>query len=103
MTPDEIISEMETFTADEKDRINLLAANKVENITFEDMELYSRWQTSLALADARFQAECKALQAKTQAEIEQQQAIKQVAFENLEAQAQLAQARLKAVQDGKIS
>ena len=103
MKPEEIIAAKEKFTASEQDRINLLAANKAENITFEDLELFSKWKVSSALADARFQAECEALQAKTQAEIEQQQAIKQVAFENLEAQAQLAQARLKAVQDGKIS
>ena len=102
MKPEEIAAQMETFTADEQDRINLLAAGKVDNITIDDMKLFSRWETSCALADARFKAENEALQAKTQAEIQERKKVTQAAFENLEAQAQLAKARLKAVQDGKI-
>ena len=102
MKPDEIIEQMETFTTDEQERINVLAAGKAENITFENMKLFSRWETSIALADERFKAENEALEAKTKAEIEQREKIAQAAFANLEAQAELAKARLKAVQDGKI-
>lgn len=102
MRPEEIIEQMDTFTLEEKERINLLVAGEIKDISTDDMKLFSRWETSCALADVRFKAECEALQAKTQAEIEERQKVTQAAFANLEAQAQLAQARLKAVQDGKI-
>ena len=102
MSAKEIVEQMEKFTGDEQDRINLLAAGKVENITPEDLELFSRWKTSVALADARFQAEAEAIKARTDAEIEQRGKIAKAAFDNLEAQAELAKARLKAVQDGQI-
>lgn len=102
MKSNEIVEQMEKFTGDEQDRINLLAAGKVENITPEDMELFSRWKTSLALADARFKAEAEALKARTDAEIEQREKVAKAAFENLEAQRNLALARLEAVKNGQI-
>lgn len=102
MNANEIMDQMEKFTADEQERINLMAAGKAENITMEDVKLFSRWETSLALADARFQAENKAIKARTDSEIEQRKKVATAAFENLEAQAELAKARLKAVQDGQI-
>ena len=102
MNSNEIIKNMEKFTVDEQERINLLAAGKAENITIEDMELFARWKTSLALADARFQAEAEALKARTDAEIKQREKIAKVAFENLEAQRDLALARLEAVKNGQI-
>ena len=102
MKPDEIIAQMETFTVEEQERINLLAAGKAENITSDDMKLFSRWETSCALADERFKAENESLKAKTKAEIEQREKIAQAAFANLEAQRDLALARLEAVKNGKI-
>ena len=102
MSANEIMDKMEKFTVDEQERINLLAAGKAENITTEDMKLFSRWETSLALADARFKAEAEALKARTDAEIEQREKIAKVAFENLEAQRDLALARLEAVKNGQI-
>lgn len=102
MNANEIVEQMEKFTGDEQDRINLLAAGKVENITMEDVELFSRWKTSLALADARFKAEAEAIKARTDAEIEQREKVAKAAFDNLEAQAELAKARLKAVQNGQV-
>lgn len=102
MSANEIMEQTEKFTADEQERINLLAAGKAENITSEDLELFSRWKTSLALADARFKAEAEALKARTDAEIEQRANVAKAAFDNLEAQAELAKARLKAVQNGEI-
>lgn len=102
MNANEIMEQMEKFTVDEQERINLLAAGKAENITMEDMELFSRWKTSLALADARFKAETEALKARTDAEIEQREKVAKAAFENLEAQRDLALARLEAVKNGQI-
>lgn len=102
MNANEIMEQMEKFTVDEQERINLLAAGKAENITTEDLELFSRWKTSIALTDARFKAEAEAIKARTDAEIEQREKVAKAAFDNLEAQAELAKARLKAVQDGQI-
>ena len=102
MAPDEIIARMEKFTPDECDRITLLAAGKVENITMEDMELFSRWKTSNALAEAQFEAEREATYQVAQAEIEQRAQVADAAMKNLEAQAELAYARLEAVKNGKI-
>lgn len=102
MNANEIMEQMEKFTVDEQERINLLAAGKVEKITMEDMELFTRWKTSLALADARFKAEAEAIKARTDAEIEQREKIAKAAFENLEAQKELALARLEAVKNGQI-
>ena len=70
MSANEIMEQMEKFTVDEQERINLMAAGKAENITMEDVKLFSRWETSLALADARFQAENEAIKARADAEIE---------------------------------
>ena len=102
MGANEIMEQMETFTVEEQERINLLAAGKAENITMEDMELFSRWKTSLALADARFKAEAEAIKARTDAEIEHREKIAAAAFNNLEAQAELAKARLELVKNGQI-
>lgn len=102
MTPDEIIALKETFTQEETDRINLLAAGAVQDITQEDLDLYSRWQTSNALCEARFKAEQDALIAESNARIEASREIANAAINNLEAQAALARARLEAVQNGEI-
>ena len=102
MSANEIMEQMEKFTVDEQERINLMAAGKAENITMEDVKLFSRWETSLALADARFKAENEAIKARTDAEIEQREKIAKAAFENLEAQAELAKARLEMVKNGQI-
>ena len=102
MTPDEIIGQMETFTQEEIARINLLATGNVEDITQDDMELFSRWETSNALAEARFEAEIETVQAESAARVEQMQSVATAAIANLEAQAALARARLEAVQNGEI-
>lgn len=102
MSANGIMEQMEKFTVDEQERINLMAAGKAENITMEDVKLFSRWETSIALADARFQAENEAIKARTDAEIEQREKIAAAAFDNLEAQAELAKARLEAVKNGQI-
>lgn len=102
MKPEEIIGNMEQFTQEELARINELATNTAENITFEDMKLFSRWETSEAIANERFQAELKTLEAENAAKIEQSQQIADAAAANLQAQADLARARLEAVQNGQI-
>lgn len=102
MRSDEIISNMEKFTQAELERIDQLAADNVSNPTLEDMKLYARWQTSNAIANARFEAEMYALQEQTKANIEEARKLNDAAIANLEAQAALAQARLKAVENGQV-
>lgn len=93
---------MESFTNEEKDVINKIASGDLEGITPANLEVYTRFQTSKALADEKLQAELQALKDETTAKIEQAKAVNDAAIANLEAQAELAKARLKAVQDGQI-
>lgn len=102
MKPYEIVNDMEQFTQAETDRINQLAAGNISNPTIEDMELYARWKTSNALADARFKTENDALQAQMKQNMELAQAFNKAAIDNLNAQKELALARLEAVKNGQI-
>lgn len=102
MTAQEIFAEMESFTNEEIDVINKIASGDLEGITPADLDVYTRFQTSKAVADAKLQTELQALKDETAAKIEQSKAVNDAAVANLEAQAELAKARLKAVQDGQI-
>ena len=51
MTAQDIFVEMESFTNEEKDIINRIASGDLEGITPEDLEVYTRYQTSKAIAD----------------------------------------------------
>ena len=102
MTAQDIFAEMESFTNEEKDVINKIASGDLEGITQEDLEVYTRFQTSKAIADEKLQAELQALKDETAAKIEQSKAVNDAAIANLEAQAELAKARLEAVQNGQI-
>ena len=102
MTAQEIFAEMETFTNEEKDVINRISSGNLEGITKENLDVYTRFQTSKAVADEKLQAELQALKDETTAKIEQSKTVNDAAIANLEAQAELAKARLKAVQDGQI-
>lgn len=102
MSAQDVFSEMETFTNEEKDVINRIASGDLERITKEDLDIYTRYETSKALADEKLQAELQALKDETAAKIEQSKAVNDAAVANLKAQAELAKARLKAVQDGQI-
>lgn len=102
MTAQDIFAEMETFTNEEKDVISRIASGDLEGITPEDLEVYTRFQTSKALADEKLQAEMKALKDETAAKIEQSKAVNDAAIANLEAQAELAKARLEMVKNGQI-
>lgn len=93
---------METFTNEEKDVINRIASGNLEGITKDELDVYTRFQTSKALADEKLQAELQALKNETDAKIEQSKAVNDAAIANLEAQAELAKARLELVKNGQI-
>lgn len=102
MSAVDIISQMEQFSEEEKARIDLLACNAVDNITFEDMQLYSRWQTSVKLAEERFAAELAAIKNSVESRNENNKRIADASVEAFRAQAELAKARLKAVENGQV-
>lgn len=102
MTAQDIFAEMETFTNEEKDVINRIASGDLEGITPADLEVYTRFQTLKAVADAKLQAELQALKDETDAKIEQSKAVNDAAVANLEAQRNLALARLEMVKHGEI-
>lgn len=102
MSAQDIFAEMEMFTSEEKDIINRIANGNLEGITKEDLDVYTRYETSKALADEKLQAEMKALKDETAAKIEQSKAVNDAAIANLEAQAELAKARLELVKNGQI-
>lgn len=102
MAAQEIFAEMESFTNEEINVINKIASGDLEGITPEDLEVYTRFQTSKAIADEKLQAELQTLKDETNAKIEQAQALNDAAIANLEAQRDLALARLEAVKNGQI-
>lgn len=102
MNVEEIISGMEVFTQEELARINQLDTDTAENITSDDLDLYARWKTTHALAEARFEAQIEAIQTEMNAKIEAEKQIANAAIANLEAQAALARAQLEAVKNGEI-
>lgn len=98
----DIISNLETFTEEEKARIDQLACNAVENITYDDMQLFARWQTSMELANERFAQEQAALKSVIDAKIENDKRISEASIELLKARTDLARAKLKAVENGQV-
>lgn len=102
MSAQDIFAEMETFTDEEKEIVNRIASGNLEGITEDDLDVYTRFQISKALADTKLQAELQALKDETDAKIEQAQAVNDAAVANLEAQAELAKARLELVKNGQI-
>lgn len=102
MTAQDIFAEMESFTNEEKDIINRIASGDLERITKDDLDVYTRFQTSKAIADEKMQAELQVLKDETSIKIEQAQALNDAAIANLEAQRDLALARLEAVKNGQI-
>ena len=102
MSAQDVFAEMESFTNEEIDVINKIASGDLEGITSADLEVYTRFQTSKAVADEKLQTELQALKDETTAKIEQAQAVNDAAVANLEAQRDLALARLEAVKNGQI-
>lgn len=102
MSAQDVFAEMESFTNEEIDVINKIASGDLEGITPEDLEVYTRFQTSKAVADEKLQAELQALKDETDAKIEQSKAVNDAAVANLEAQRDLALTRLEMVKNGQI-
>ena len=102
MTAQEIFAEMESFTNEEIDVINKIASGDLEGITPADLEVYTRFQTSKAIADEKLKTELQALKDETADKLEQSKTVNNAAIANLEAQRDLALARLEAVKNGQI-
>ena len=99
MSANEIIEQLEQFTEEEKERINQLAAQNVEELTQEDLELYSRWQVSNALMTERFELEKEQQRAISQAKIENARAVRDEAISLMKTRKAIALAKLQAVEN----
>ena len=99
MSANEIIEQLEQFTEEEKERINQLAAQNVEELTREDLELYSRWQVSNALMEERFELEKEQQRAISQAKIENARAVRDEAISLMKTRKAIALAKLQAVEN----
>ena len=95
----EILEQMETFTQAEKERYNQIATQSNEDdLTFDDLELYARFQVSFALANERLEMERKALEEVKQAKINAANEVRKAAIENMKARADLAKAKLRMIE-----
>ena len=99
MSANEIIEQLEQFTEEEKERINQLAAQNVEELTQEDLELYSRWQVSNALMEGRFELEKEQQRAISQTKIENARAVRDEAISLMKTRKAIALAKLQAVEN----
>ena len=99
MSANEIIEQLEQFTEEEKERINQLAAQNVEELTQEDLELYSRWQVSNALMEERFELEKEQQRAISQTKIENARAVRDEAISLMKTRKAIALAKLQAVEN----
>lgn len=99
MSANEIIEQLEQFTEEEKERINQLAAQNVEELTQEDLELYSRWQVSNALMEERFELEKEQQRAISLAKIENARAMRDEAISLMKTRKAIALAKLQAVEN----
>ena len=98
MSAEEILNQLESFSEEEKQRINQLAAQNVEELTQEDLELYSRWQVSKALMDERFELELEQQKAISEAKIDNARAIRDEAISLMKTRKEIALAKLRAIE-----
>lgn len=98
MSTAEILNQFESFSEDEKQRINQLAAQNVEDLTQEDLELYSRWQVNKALMNERFELEREQQIAIAETKIENAKAIRDEAVDLMKTRKEIALAKLRAIE-----
>lgn len=99
MNSEEILNQFESFSEEEKQRINQLAAQNAEELTQEDLELYSRWQVSKALMNERFELEREQQIAIAEAKIENAKAIRDEAVDLMKTRKEIALAKLRAIEN----
>lgn len=102
----EILEKMDTFTQEEKERLNAIATHSNKDaLTFDDLELYARFRVNEALTSERFALEREAMQARAEADLKAANEIRSAAIEKMRARRDLAKAKLaKAVSaNGEIS
>ena len=100
MTDFEKILDVETFTQDEKERLNLLLVQKKDEkeLTYSDVELVARFKVAMAMVDERLQMEREALEAESAARIEAANELKRAALDKMKARSNLAKARLAKIE-----
>lgn len=102
MGEQEYLALLDGFTADEIDRINLIAAGTAEDVTIEDAKLYAAWESANARIEEYYSDRHKAMQAETQAKIDASTTIAEQMKENMKAQQQAALRRLQQVENALV-
>ena len=92
--------EKREFTGDEIARINAIKAGNMENLSADDVQLYSDWQTEWALRDAEMQAELDAIQSELDAKLDMYASEHERAMQNMANLQAAALARLARIEGG---
>lgn len=91
---------LENFTQQEREMLDDINKRELQNLTAEEVQLYARWQSYLAVHRAEFEAEQARLQAESEARIQAAAAESQAVLQNLEALKNAALARLEMIENG---
>lgn len=73
------------FTEEERNIINDLARRQYQDMTPEEVDLYTRWTTAKALADAEYQERMAAIRRESEAKVENSRIESQAAISAIEA------------------
>ena len=95
-----MLEHLEGFTSKDSMRINELVASNFEGATPEDIELYARWKSALALVDDEAKRKAENERKEIEARIEIQQREFELREEILKTELAAAKARWEAVKNG---
>lgn len=88
------------FTEQEQNIITDIHKRNFENLTPDEVQLYARWKTAIALRDTEFQSKQDAMKNEMQARINLTAEIAETAKSNLAELKQAALARLEMIDNG---
>lgn len=87
------------FTEQERNTITDILKRNLENLTPEEVELYARWKTAVALSEAEFEAKIQAMKEESANKIEKFNEIAVTAKQNLKDLKKSALARLERIDE----
>ena len=79
-----------TFTEEERRKINELAARNYQDMSPDELELYTRWIRARTLSEEEFQIKHQVLQAKLESDLEHSNELHAIAVEGLQMQTEIA-------------
>ena len=87
------------FTEQERNTITDILKRNLENLTPDEVALYARWTTAVALSEAEFEAKIQAMRNESANKIAEFNEIAAVAKKNLKDLKHAALARLEAIDE----